>query len=94
VVRVTQDSSCLRGFLWDLDHAQPPDEVLSRLRRAGWEGRCFGGVLWTWTQDHHKVLYVPSTGRLQVRVDLCTPHEQRRKVAEEVAKLLDDPVEP
>lgn len=81
---VRREASCLRGFAWAVLHALPAPEVIARLQTRGWAGSCLGGVLWTFVRDHHKVVFVPSTGRLQVRVDLATAFEHRRAVPEAV----------
>lgn len=91
---VTQDASCLRGFLWNLDHEIPADLVVERLQAAGWSGTCLRGILWTFVDGaHNKVVFVPSTLRLQVRVDMMSAYDARRPVAVAVWHVIHD-VEP
>ncbi|MEZ4237428.1 MAG: hypothetical protein R3F59_15030 [Myxococcota bacterium] len=93
---VTQEAGCVRAFLWNVDHGLPGALVLARLEAAGWQGKLFAGALWIFAREpaYDKVVFVPATGRLQVRVDMARPYEERRGVAEDVHRALCEPADP
>jgi hypothetical protein len=90
---VTQDPSCLRGFLWNVQHDIPADIVIKRLQDAGWASTSLKGILWTFQDGFNKVDFVPSSLRLQVRIDMLAAYEDRRPVADRVWATIND-VEP
>ncbi|RDV37503.1 hypothetical protein DV096_13400 [Bradymonadaceae bacterium TMQ3] len=96
-LNLRKDRACIDDLLWRLD--LPEDTDLTRLpdalREVGLTRRGQASSLPMWvffSAEDHRLLVVPATGRLQLRVHYATPRDTRRNaaraLAEQVARAL------
>lgn len=93
------ERSCIDNLLWRCD--LPPevdlDELADALRDAGCVRRGESSVLPLWvyfTPEEHRILIVPATRRVQLRVHYQTPKATRVEAATRVATLVCDACQP
>jgi hypothetical protein len=85
------DPACQRLLSWDLRLSDEPalEVVRSRLVTRGWNDESTMAFLWVLSSPAlHRVLLVPSTGRIQLRLHYSTAATDRPRVALEVARAL------
>ncbi|TXD42683.1 hypothetical protein FRC96_03180 [Lujinxingia vulgaris] len=96
-LNLRKDRACIDDLLWRLD--LPAGTDLSRAPEALAEvgltrrGQASNLPMWVFfSAEEHRLLVVPATGRLQLRVHYATPREDRisaaRDLAERVARAL------
>lgn len=91
-LRLVVDHSCRRLLAWRgaLERGVPIDALEAPFAR---EGLALvdpqpGFVVFEETRTRHRVLVVPSTGRLQVRLHYTTPEEERPREAARIGEAL------
>lgn len=91
-MRLEKDHSCRTGLAWRTTIPQGPlgDALLDAFDDAGFplSSESFGLVVFEERNTRHRVLVVPATGRLQLRLHYITPSESRLVEAERVGELL------
>lgn len=86
-----RDPSCARDLLWRLELPPPLDatHLATRLLGAGWTERSrFPALHDLEGPEGHRVVIVPRTGRVQLRVSYLVPPEQRATAAAALAARL------
>lgn len=83
--------SCFRGLTWDCEVAPGAGlgDTIARLVDQGFvdESRS-SRVRELLHPDEHRVILIPSTGRVQLRLHYLTPFAERGAVAQDLADLL------
>ena len=83
-----RDASCRQQLLWRCDVSGPVavSDLTEAMAARGFARSPGPDVLMQWrhTTSDHAVLFVPSTGRTQVRLDAFTAKPERRAAAEGV----------
>lgn len=91
-MRLEKDHSCRTGLAWRTTIPRGPlgDALLDAFDDAGFplSSESFGLVVFEERNTRHRVLVVPATGRLQLRLHYITPSENRLVEAERVGELL------
>ncbi len=87
-----RDSTCRRNLLWRCDLRYPVaiEALESAMAKQQYHPVKSPSVLVQWRHqtDDHVVLYVPATGRVQLRLGGFTPHEVRVAAATEVFEVF------
>lgn len=85
------ERNCMEGlhWRWTIPAAIPLDALRHGLRQRGLQDN--SQFDWVWELEdprEHKVVIVPKTRRLQIRVHYTTPREKRQTVAWSMALLI------
>lgn len=87
------ERGCIESRLWRCDVAPglAPEVLVTRLVEAwGWRHvRASMGSVELRDAQGHAVIWVPRTGRLQLRIDYAIPKELRPRAAQVVAMVLE-----
>lgn len=90
-VQIRAGHSCYRGLTWDCELTPRTSvaAIIDHLLASGFvdESRA-PRVRELVHPDAHRVVLIPSTGRVQLRLHYLTPPDERREVAENFAGLL------
>ncbi len=88
---VRPDPGCSRGLLWRV-HVAPgldPSVADRRFRAAGFERvRAAGGVVFYEDGRGDALVFVPRTGRVQIRLHYLVPHAERDELARAVGGAI------
>ena len=91
---LTRDVGCRKDMMWAtrLNPAVPVAELLAGLEREGF-GKGAGAIpgrlaVFDQSDTGHRVIFVPRTGRIQIRLDALTRHEERVEAARVVYDIL------
>lgn len=90
-VQIRAGHSCYRGLTWDceLTPRKSVDLIIAHLLSLGFKDESRGARVRELAHpEGHRVILIPSTGRVQLRLHYLTPPEKRREVAENFAGLL------
>jgi hypothetical protein len=91
-VRISAGHSCFRGLTWDCELTPSASllVVIQNLLDEGFvdESRSTR-VRELLHPGEHRVVLIPSTGRVQLRLHYLTPLEERKTVAQSFADLLE-----
>lgn len=82
---IVRDPSCIHELQWRLIEPPPFDLIGKRLERRGFDRLDYGKFLVFYSSEGHKVILVPSTGRVQFRLDVDTPKSLRAETAMRIA---------
>lgn len=88
-----RDSACCRDLNWrtDLPPAITPAPVEKRLGRHGWVSRAAHPALRVLRHpEGHEIAWVLDSGRVQIRVHVTVPRDERRRQAENLLRELED----
>lgn len=85
---IEREGGCLEGLQWRLVDPPPLREAVARLLRLGFRRFDCSGLIVLYAPEGHKVLLVPATGRVQIRLDVETPPERRAEVAQVLARWI------
>jgi len=88
---LTVESGCLRERTWRyrVQRTVPAVALVAELERCGWVDESRFAVLREMRHPAgHRILVVPETGRIQIRLDLDVPAPERRAAAALVATDL------
>lgn len=90
-----RDSCCRKNMLWatSLDQRVSRDDFAQALERHGFRSAIgAASVAGLGVFEHggsgHRVIHVARTGRVQIRLDPLTSHEDRTRAAEQLYDLL------
>jgi hypothetical protein len=88
--RIELENGCFERLNWRCTLHAPPAEpaaiVPAMVSRGYTELKRVPQVLEVFHPDGHRVAVIPSTGRIQIRVALSVPEEERGQAALEVAE--------
>jgi hypothetical protein len=91
-VRLTRDQGCFRLLNWDVQLLEPVRDLPSfhsELLAKGWRETSRLVGLWDLASpEGHRLLAVPATGRLQLRLSYLVPVELRRETALALAQSI------
>lgn len=91
-VVLTRDPACFRALSWVIELVDPItdwDEFHSRLLAKGWCESTRLPRLWDLRQpEGHRLVVIPGTGRLQLRLHFLVPADERRAKALGLAEHL------
>jgi hypothetical protein len=90
-VRIRRAHSCFRAMTWDceLTPAQSLPSIISNLLSVGFVDESRSALVRELLHpDEHRVVIIPTTGRVQLRLHYLTPQEERQQIAERFAELL------
>lgn len=92
-LNLRRDRACIDDLLWRLDLPEGAnlERMADALEAAGLARRGQTSTLPLWvffTDDEHRVLFVPATGRLQLRVHYTTRRAERVAVALRLAGVV------
>lgn len=88
-VEIERDHGCFRGLSWRTEIAPGAGEALRQRLAIAWQDVTRDARLIAMRTDHgDHVIVVAATGRVQVRLDLAVPPEQRAPRALELARLV------
>jgi hypothetical protein len=90
-MELTRDFGCLRSLSWrcDLPPGSDCDVLIGALMEKGFAQVPSPSVLrLIRSPEGHEILFVPRTGRVQIRVHYVTPEEERRFCAEQMFALI------
>ncbi|MCA9554898.1 MAG: hypothetical protein KC933_33010 [Myxococcales bacterium] len=91
---LTRDASCTRDLLWRLELPAGDDatQLADRLAASGWRDRSLLPILRDLEgPDGHRVVIVPRTGRVQLRICYVVPPDARAGAAARLAAALSQP---
>lgn len=95
-LRLSQDIGCTRALLWRLEFEPPLPSTATldaALASAGFElTRAPAGLRIYDHEDEDRVVFVPRTGRLQLRLSYLRPRRERVDDAISIAKRLAEPL--
>lgn len=90
--KVELENSCFERLNWRCTLRPPPGEpaaLLPALVSRGYtEVKRVPTVLEAFHPDGHRVAVIPATGRIQIRVSMQVPEEQRAEMALRIAEEL------
>jgi len=90
--KVELENSCFERLNWRCTLRSPPGEPASLLpalvSRGYTEVKRVPTVLEAFHPDGHRVAVIPATGRIQIRVAMQVPEEQRAEMALRIAEEL------
>ncbi|MBU52189.1 MAG: hypothetical protein CL920_26140 [Deltaproteobacteria bacterium] len=89
--RITLEAGCTNALLW---RYTPPDDasfddIGAKLIKAGFSD--ITEQLWLRLflhPDEHRIVYIPKTNRIQLRIHYLTPPEQRPQMASHIADCI------
>lgn len=90
-VQIRAGHSCFRGLTWDCEIAPVGSvtEIISHLLAQGFIDESRGTQVRELVHPgEHRVVVIPSTGRVQLRLHYLTPPAERKAVAQSFADLL------
>jgi hypothetical protein len=95
IAALRRDVCCRKNMLWatSLDKGVPEEAFAHALERLGFV-RAAGAspIAGLSVFDHgdtgHRVIHVARTGRIQIRLDPLTSHDDRARAAEQIYELL------
>lgn len=95
IAALRRDVCCRKNMLWatSLDKGVPEGAFARELERLGF-ARAAGAspIAGLSVFDHgdtgHRVIHVARTGRIQIRLDPLTSHDDRARAAEQIYELL------
>jgi len=85
---ITKDGGCMRDLLWKVLVKLPCQTVIERLIKKNYQYINHNVFSVLVSPLGHKVIIVHSTSRIQIRIDLVTPYEQRYSQALDCAQHL------
>lgn len=86
-----REVTCVRSLAWRVDLAlfDRWDALVAELCARGMSrAAAIPGLLRTVTGEGHEMVFVPRSGRVQIRVHYTVPEEDRRRTAERLYVLL------
>jgi hypothetical protein len=90
-IRIRAGHSCFRGLTWDCElgpgggHAA----IIETLVAQGFVDESRGTLVRELLHpDEHRVVFIPNTGRVQLRLHYLTPAAERPAIAQRFAELL------
>jgi hypothetical protein len=90
-VQIRAGHSCFRGLTWDCElgpgggHAAIIDTLIAQ----GFVDESRGALIRELVHpDEHRVVFIPNTGRVQLRLHYLTPAAERPVIAQRFAALL------
>lgn len=88
------DRSCIKFLLWRYELPEHVDVVrfAAYVEREGWTAQTNSVLpLHTLTHEHgHRLIIVPATRRVQLRLHYMVPREHREAYAQRIGMLLDN----
>ena len=92
-LNLRRERSCIDDLLWrcDLPEEIDPETLATALEERGWcrRGESSSLPLWVYsTPEEHRILIVPATRRLQLRIHYGLPKPRRAGEAKRLADLL------
>ena len=92
-MRIEPEDTCIRHLAWRVVPAGDPlaavSALVEALRAAGWpEERRAPGLLAFPRPGGHRVLVVPATGRVQIRLHYTVPEAERPAAAQAILAEL------
>lgn len=94
-VRLERDAGCTRWLQWRCHFTCPADELVQRLVARGLRNESrLPGLADLELGLRHRLVVVPGTGRVQLRLDIGVPRDGRPEEALRVATWLAREVDP
>ncbi len=81
---IVRDQACIRDLLWRIEVGDRDQtaQLSQRLTTLGWaNASAFAQLLDLESPDGHRLIIVPRTGRVQLRVSYLVPRDERKQAA-------------